>query len=174
MSQEMTHVVCSINGQRHEADVSATTRLIDYLHEELGLTGTKFCCGIGVCRVCTVAARNRPGAPEVPILSCSVPMVALNGYEITTVEGLGTEGRLSPLQQSFLDHFAFQCGYCTPGFLMAATLLLERLKNNPIHESQLDGEIESALGAHACRCTGYVRYYQATKHVICNTPGTLK
>jgi aerobic-type carbon monoxide dehydrogenase small subunit (CoxS/CutS family) len=174
MSTETSHISFSVNGTKHEADVSVTTRLIDYLHDELGLTGTKFCCGIGVCRSCTVAARNRPGAPEVPMLSCSTPVVGIDGYEIRTVEGLGTEDNLSPLQQAFLDYFAFQCGYCTPGFLMAATLLVERLKHSPIHVRQLDAEIESACGSHVCRCTGYVRYYEAMKHVIRSTPGTLK
>lgn len=174
MSDKKMRLRLKVNGVEHEQEVTRTTRLVDFLHDELGLTGTKFCCGIGVCRACTVAARNVPTAPEVPMLSCSTPVSAVDGYEIRTVESLGTEEDLSPIQKAFLEHFAFQCGYCTPGFAMAATILLDRLKQHPIREDQMDEVISEACGPHICRCTGYVRYYEAIKHVIRNTPGALR
>jgi aerobic-type carbon monoxide dehydrogenase small subunit (CoxS/CutS family) len=81
---------------------------------------------------------------------------------------------LNALQQAFLDHFAFQCGYCTPGFLLAADILLERLRNEPVAPDQVDRAIAEACGAHICRCTGYVRYYQAIRAVIEATPGLVQ
>ena len=164
-----------VNGQTTPPrQVATTLPLVDFLHDELNLTGTKFCCGIGVCRACTVAVRNRPGAPPVPLLSCSTPAATVNGQEITTVEGLAGPQGPSALQQAFLDHFAFQCGYCTPGFLMGAHVLMERLKSAPIAVDRLDEAIAQALGSHICRCTGYVRYYQAIRQVILDTPGLVQ
>jgi aerobic-type carbon monoxide dehydrogenase small subunit (CoxS/CutS family) len=168
-------VELTVNGQPiGPRDVPADLPLLDFLHDELELTGTKFCCGIGVCRACTVGIRRRPGAPREPVLSCSTPAAAVNGSEVTTVEGLGSPGRLNALQQAFLDHFAFQCGYCTPGFLLAADILLERLRNEPVAPDQVDAAIAEACGAHICRCTGYVRYYQAIRAVIEATPGLVQ
>jgi aerobic-type carbon monoxide dehydrogenase small subunit (CoxS/CutS family) len=83
-----------------------------------------------------------------------------------TVEGLGSPERLSALQQAFLTHFAFQCGYCTPGFLMAAHILLDRLRKAPVGRDQIDAAIAEACGAHICRCTGYVRYHAAIRAVV--------
>lgn len=148
--------------------------LVEFLHEELGLTGTKFCCGIGVCRACTVAIRRRPEAKLEPLLSCSTPLSAVNGMEVVTVEGLAGDDELTPLQQAFLDRFAFQCGYCTPGFLIAATVMLEDLRGRNLPRADIDAEIESACGAHLCRCTGYLRYHQAIKDVAESTPGLLE
>jgi aerobic-type carbon monoxide dehydrogenase small subunit (CoxS/CutS family) len=91
------------------------------------------------------------------------------------VEGLaGSSGTPSPLQQAFLDEFAFQCGYCTPGFLMATHMLMERLRLAPLAEDQLDAAIQDACGSHICRCTGYARYYAAIRKVILATPGLIK
>jgi aerobic-type carbon monoxide dehydrogenase small subunit (CoxS/CutS family) len=154
--------------------VEADLPLLDFLQDELGLTGTKLCCGIGVCRACTVAVRSVPQAPAVPVLSCSTPVRAVNGQEIDTVEGLAGPHGLHPLQRSFLDHFAFQCGYCAPGFLMAATVLVERLRLSPIPRSECDAAIAEACGQHICRCTGYVRYHQAIRQVLLETPGLVK
>ena len=81
---------------------------------------------------------------------------------------------LSPIQQQFLEHYSFQCGYCTPGFVNAATVLVERLKKQPIAASEVEATITQALDAHICRCTGYVRYYEAVKDVIVSTPGLVK
>ena len=145
--------------------------LNDFLRNEIGLTGTKFCCGIAVCRVCTVATARVHGALPEPIRSCTTPLHAVNGKIITTVEGLSKSGELHPLQHAFLKNFSFQCGYSAPGFLMAAYCLLDRLKHSPIPKSAVDAAIEDAVGQHICRCTGYVRYHRAIREVILDTPG---
>jgi aerobic-type carbon monoxide dehydrogenase small subunit (CoxS/CutS family) len=145
--------------------------LVDFLREELGLTGTKFCCGIAVCRVCTVSLARIPGALQVAIRSCTTPLRDINGQFVTTVEGLEDDNGLHPLQQAFLDNFSFQCGYCCPGFLMGSYALLDRLKRQPIPRDAVDAAIEDAVGQHVCRCTGYVRYHRAIKQVLLDTPG---
>jgi aerobic-type carbon monoxide dehydrogenase small subunit (CoxS/CutS family) len=144
----------------------AGTPLLDFLHEELGLTGSKFGCGIGVCRACTVAVRPRPTAPLNPVIACSTPVSAVNGQAVYTVEGLARDGVPGRLQELFLENFAFQCGYCTPGFLMATTVLAERLRAAPVGAGRLDEVIDEALGPHLCRCTGYVRYWKAVRDYL--------
>jgi aerobic-type carbon monoxide dehydrogenase small subunit (CoxS/CutS family) len=139
--------------------------LIDFLHERHNLTGTKFCCGIGVCRACTVATRNEEGALLEKTLACSTPVSFLQGMRIYTVESLGSQDDLAPLQQAFLENFSFQCGYCAPGFLMAATAMLSHLKDNPVSTDQLDEMINTWVGGNLCRCTGYVRYLEAIRKV---------
>jgi aerobic-type carbon monoxide dehydrogenase small subunit (CoxS/CutS family) len=145
--------------------------LNDFLRNEIGLTGTKFCCGIAVCRVCTVAAARVPGAHWEPIRTCTTSLLAANGKIITTVEGLSKNGELHPLQHAFLRNFSFQCGYSAPGFLMGAYCLLDRLRRSPIPTSAVDAAIEDAVGQHICRCSGYVRYHRAIREVILDTPG---
>jgi aerobic-type carbon monoxide dehydrogenase small subunit (CoxS/CutS family) len=166
----------TINGQRiHRTNVPSDLRLLDFLNEDLGLSGTKFCCGIGVCRACTVIAKRVPEAAPVPVLACSVPVAELNGQSITTVEGLAlSPERLTVLQQAFLDEFAFQCGYCTPGFLMAAYGMMERLKRAPIPVEALDQTIRQNCAQHICRCTGYVRYHLAIRKAVLQTPGLIE
>lgn len=168
----------NINGQAVQREVAPDLALIDLLQEELGLTGTKLCCGIGVCRACTVSVRRQPGSAPQPLLACSTPAALLDGQNITTIEGLspppGSTAKLGRIQQAFLDHFAFQCGYCTPGFVMATSMLLEQLRAAPIALSELDDAIASAVGAHICRCTGYVRYYQAIRAVVLAEKGLIK
>jgi aerobic-type carbon monoxide dehydrogenase small subunit (CoxS/CutS family) len=145
--------------------------LLDVLHEELALTGTKFGCGMGICHACTVAVRPNAQAACVAVRACSVAAAALNECQITTVEGLAAPGELSALQQAFLDAFAFQCGYCTPGFLMAAFVLVDRLRREPVDKANVDAEIARACGDHTCRCTGYRRYHEAIRNVIMIEPG---
>ena len=155
-----------LNGEETEApSTDGDMALVDYLHERLGLTGTKFCCGIGECRACTVVTRNGPNAAMQTTLSCSTPVDSLTGLEIFTVEGLQQGDELLPLQQAFLRHFSFQCGYCTPGFLMATWVLLQKLQLSPISENELDDAIEQGVGRNICRCSGYVRYYQAIREL---------
>jgi aerobic-type carbon monoxide dehydrogenase small subunit (CoxS/CutS family) len=162
----------TINGEKfHERGVDPNLKLVDFLREEVGLTGTKFCCGIAVCRVCTVAVQRVPGGHQEALRSCTTPVADLNGKLITTVEGLAQGGELHPLQTAFLENFAFQCGYSAPGFLMASYCLLDKLKRSPIPESAVDAAIEAAVGQHICRCTGYVRYHRAIRQVILATPG---
>jgi aerobic-type carbon monoxide dehydrogenase small subunit (CoxS/CutS family) len=132
----------------------------------LGLSGTRLCCGIGVCKACTVSARRVPTSQAQPMLACSTPVALLQGQSITTVEGTGSMDQPSAVQQAFLDHFAFQCGYCTPGFVMATEMLLSRLRAQPVQRAQLDAAIEEAVGQHICRCTGYARYHQAIRAVV--------
>lgn len=156
----------SINDRVVQADAGdADMALVDFLHERQDLTGTKFCCGIGVCRACTVATRSGDGALLEKTLACSTPVSAVENMAVYTVESLGSEQALAPLQQAFLEHFAFQCGYCAPGFLMAATAMLSHLQRAPVEESQLDDLMDTWVGGNLCRCTGYVRYMEAIRSV---------
>lgn len=165
-----------INGRLQPAvDVPEDMMLVDVLHEYLGLTGTRFGCGQGVCRACTVIVDDEQGPREVR--SCITGAHYFAGKRIRTVEGHAKRDadggivELSPVQQAFLDHFSFQCGYCTPGFVNATTVLLERLARQPVASSQVEDTITAALNPHLCRCTGYVRYYQAVKQLVLDTPG---
>ncbi len=168
----MADISFSVNGKSVTAPAAeADLPLVEFLQDDLRLTGTKFCCGIGVCRACTVSVRRQPGAPPEPMISCSTPLSQIQGVAITTVEGVAQSGKLHPLQTAFLEHFAFQCGYCTPGFLMAAVILWERLQVRPIPLNDLDTVIADALGEHICRCSGYVRYYEAVRDAILKQPG---
>jgi len=168
-----------VNGERHgPLDIPEDLLLIDVLHEYLGLTGTRLVCGEGVCRACTVIVDSPDGSREVP--SCVTRAHDFNGQRIRTIEGhaardaTGAVATLSPVQQAFLDHFSFQCGYCTPGFVNAATLLLEKLAKSPVAGAELEAAITEALNPHLCRCTGYVRYFQAVRELVLNTPGLVR
>ena len=152
----------TINGKPYSVDdIRSADTLLDYLHEDRDLTGTKLCCGIGVCRACTVSVAKGPSTSAM--ISCSTPLSVLDGTHIRTIEDIANDDQLSDLQEAFLKHFSFQCGYCTPGFVMAATVLLDQLKKSPIEPEQLDQAITQAIGDHICRCTGYVRYFEAVK-----------
>ena len=158
-------------------DVPEDMMLIDVLHEYLGLTGTRFGCGQGECGACTVIVDDARGPREVR--SCITGAHYFAGKAIRTVEGHARRdaagvNELSPVQQAFLDHFSFQCGYCTPGFVNAATVLLERLAKSPVRSDALEATILDALNPHLCRCTGYLRYYQAVKQLVLSTPGLVK
>jgi aerobic-type carbon monoxide dehydrogenase small subunit (CoxS/CutS family) len=165
----------TVNGEPVERkDVRADDLLIDFLHEECGLTGTKFSCGIGACGACKVALQVTADGPMMPVLACYARLSAIEGMHITTVEGLGCREKLHPLQQAFLDDHAFQCGFSTPGFLMAARILMSDLESSPVHRDRLDEVILEAIGGNICRCTGYVRYFSAIRRVILETPGLVK
>ena len=138
-----------INGTEEQLQVPSNMTLLHALRDKLGFTGTKNGCEAGECGACTVLVDGEP------MNSCLVLAVELNGREITTVEGLAENGKLTPLQQAFADLNAVQCGYCTPGMLMSATALLRR---NP-HPSEID--IQEALLGNLCRCTGYQRIIDA-------------
>lgn len=153
----------TVNGQSHEIDATrGDDRLIDFLQEDLNLTGTKFCCGIGICRACTVAVAKPPSPVPSPTIACSTPLSLLDGCAVTTIEGLSQGDSLLPVQEAFLRHFAFQCGYCTPGFVMAAQIFLDDLATAP-PPADLDAAIARAIGDHICRCSGYVRYVTALR-----------
>lgn len=153
----------TVNGQPQQvADARGKDRLIDYLHYDMNLTGTKFCCGIGICRACTVAVSKPPNPVGSPVISCSTALSTLAGCAVTTIEGVSSCAALLPVQEAFLRRFSFQCGYCTPGFVMAAQLFLDGLAEGPT-PPDLDGAILTALGDHICRCSGYVRYAEAVR-----------
>jgi aerobic-type carbon monoxide dehydrogenase small subunit (CoxS/CutS family) len=159
-------ILFTINGLQQSVDASrGGEKLLDYLHDEMNLTGTKLCCGIGVCRACTVKVVKGDSPAAEPVIACSTALATLDNCAITTVEGVAWGGVLHPIQQAFLDHFSFQCGYCTPGFVMTAVTFLDWLAASPVTEEDLDAAIEEAIGTHICRCTGYVRYHQAMRDV---------
>lgn len=156
----------TINGEQHSVtDDAADVKLLDYMHEMMSprLTGTKFCCGMGVCRACTVAMTKSPNPNAEPIVSCSTALSTIDGADITTIEGVSDGTDLHPIQTAFLKNFAFQCGYCTPGFVMASKIFLDWLASATLTEDQLDAAIADAIGDHICRCTGYVRYHEALR-----------
>ena len=135
----------SVNGRWREDAVADNTLLIDYLRDSLGLTGTKQGCDGGECGACTVLVDGQPR------LACSTLAHSIAGREIETIEGLSHEGNLSRLQRAFHEHLGSQCGFCTPGMIMAAEALL---RSNP-HPDR--GQIRAALAGNLCRCTGYVK-----------------
>jgi xanthine dehydrogenase YagT iron-sulfur-binding subunit len=152
--------------------------MIDFLHNYLNLTGSRLGCGQGVCHACVVIL-DEPGRPSEEIRTCITGAHFFDGKRVRTIEGHATrdahgEVQLSPVQKSFLEHFSFQCGYCTPGFVNATTVLVERLAHEPVAKDRLEDTIMQALGEHLCRCTGYVRYYEAVKALVLATPGLVK
>ena len=166
----MTKLALTINGRAQgPVEVRDDLTMNDFLREFLGLTGTKFGCGAAQCLSCAVIVDN-PGGTSVTSPTCIVPAVSFNGKAIRTVEGHAKDGDLSPLQKSFIAHFAFQCGYCTPGFLNEGQVLLERLAKKPVARADLEKTIAQALNGHLCRCTGYVKYHEAVRDVILADP----
>lgn len=170
----------TINGQAQPTeDVPNELMMLDYLHEFRNLTGTRYGCGIGLCRACTVIVDRDDGTSE-EIRTCITGAHYFDGKSIRTVEGHaerdenGEVKKLSEVQQQFLDHFSFQCSYCAPGFVNAATVLVERLQREPVARNELEDTISAALEDHLCRCTGYVRYYRAVRDAVLATPGTIK
>ena len=142
-------VAFSVNGRHVRVDVSGSTRLLDALREDLRLTGTKEGCGEGECGACSVLING-----EV-VNSCLIAAGQVEGCNVTTVEGLATNGALSPLQRAFIDHGAAQCGICTPGMLLAAHVLLQRTRR-PNADN-----VREALAGNLCRCTGYTKIIEA-------------
>jgi aerobic-type carbon monoxide dehydrogenase small subunit (CoxS/CutS family) len=162
----MTSLTLTINGRTHgPVEVRDELTMNDFLREYLGMTGTKFGCGAAQCLSCVVIVDNPDGASYTQP-TCVVPAISFNGKAIRTVEGHAKDGELTPLQKSFIERFAFQCGYCTPGFLNEAQVLLERLAKQPALRADLEKTIAQALDGHLCRCTGYVKYHEAVRAVI--------
>jgi aerobic carbon-monoxide dehydrogenase small subunit len=133
-----------VNNQLHRMEVPARRLLSDFIRDDLFLTGTKRGCETGVCGACSVLVDG-----EV-VKSCLSLAVQANGHEITTVEGLAPDGVLHPVQEAFVENGGFQCGYCTPGFLMAAIAILNEIP------SPTEEQVRAALSGNLCRCTGYV------------------
>jgi carbon-monoxide dehydrogenase small subunit len=140
-----------INRRFYELSVPPNMTLLDLLRNELGLTGTKRGCGIGQCGACTVLLDGDA------VNSCLVLAPQADGRGIMTVEGLAEDGVLHPLQKSFIDHGAVQCGFCTPGLLMSAKALVDK-NRHPSEE-----EIREAISGNLCRCTGYIQIIEAIK-----------
>jgi 4-hydroxybenzoyl-CoA reductase subunit gamma len=145
---------CRLNGRDRSDAVADNVLLLDYLREKVGLTGTKTGCDGGECGACTVLIDDKPA------LSCLTLAATVEGKRVDTVESLGRDGQLSAVQRGFHEKLGSQCGYCTPGFIMASAGLLRR---NP---DPTDDEILEALGSNICRCTGYVKIIEAVKHAI--------
>jgi len=144
-------ITLRINGQAHAIAVEPRRTLADVIREDCGLTGTHLGCEHGVCGACTVIVDG------APVRSCLMFAVQADGAEIRTVEGLADGEALHPLQRAFITHHALQCGFCTPGFLMLATSVLES-------DPEIgDDELREALGANLCRCTGYVNIVKAVR-----------
>jgi carbon-monoxide dehydrogenase small subunit len=141
----------SVNGEDHQVLAPVHRTLLEVLREDLGLTGTKHGCELGECGTCTVLVDGRPQ------LSCLVLPIQLDGADVTTVEGLGSTADLHPLQRAFAELGAAQCGYCTPGMLLAARALLEE-RPRPSRD-----EIREALAGNLCRCTGYAKIIEAVE-----------
>ena len=162
----MTTLGITINSRAYgPMDVRDDLTLNDFLREILGLTGTKFGCGAAQCLSCAVIVDNPDGTSHTSP-TCVVSAASFNGKAIRTVEGHAKNGELSALQRAFIDHFAFQCGYCTAGFLNEGQVLLERLAKAPVARANLEKTIAEALDGHLCRCTGYVKYHEAVRDVI--------
>ncbi|MDN4016546.1 (2Fe-2S)-binding protein [Zwartia panacis] len=165
------NIQLKVNGKDVQGQANADISLADFLHEKLGLTGTKVSCGIGICKACTVAVSASGDQGLQRMQACLMPAVGLQGMNIMTVEGLSSGDVLSVQQQALLSHFSFQCGYCTPGFLMGITLLMDQLKRNPVKYSDLNQTVMDSMGDHLCRCSGYGKYHDAIKEVLMNTQG---
>jgi aerobic-type carbon monoxide dehydrogenase small subunit (CoxS/CutS family) len=167
----VTMLSVTINGRTYgPREVRDELSMNDFLREYLGMTGTKFGCGAAQCLSCSVIVDNPDGTSHT-MPTCVVPALNFHGKSIRTVEGHAQNGELSTLQKAFIEHFAFQCGYCTPGFLNEAQVLLERLAKNPVARADLERTIAQALDGHLCRCTGYVKYHEAVREVILAEPG---
>lgn len=146
----MRHIISfRLNGEETEAMVSDNMTLLDFIRETLGLTGTKKGCEEGECGACTVMIDGRP------VNSCLCLAREIEGRELLTVEGIAQDGRLSPIQRQFIDKWALQCGYCTPGMIMSAKALLD------VNPHPTEYEIRDAIAGNLCRCTGYVKIVEA-------------
>jgi aerobic carbon-monoxide dehydrogenase small subunit len=146
-------ITVTVNGVAHEADVEERELLVYFLREGLGLTGTNVGCDTTSCGACTVHIDGES------VKSCNVLAVQADGAEVTTIEGLATNGELHPMQAAFQEHHGLQCGYCTPGMIMAAVGLLQE---NP---NPSDQEIRHGLEGNLCRCTGYQNIVKAVSAV---------
>jgi aerobic carbon-monoxide dehydrogenase small subunit len=142
-------VAITVNGVRREADVEPRTLLVDFIRDHIGLTGTKIACDTSQCGSCTVHLDGRA------VKSCTVLAVQADGAEVTTIEGLTSNGDLHAVQEAFREKHGLQCGFCTPGMIMSVVDLLE------VNPDPTDAEIRHAIEGNLCRCTGYENIVQA-------------
>ena len=148
---EKAHIRLRVNGEVAEVAFAPHKTLLEVLREDMGLTGTKHGCELGECGCCAVLVDGKP------VLSCLLLGLAVEGHDVTTVEGMAQGPALHPLQDSFAELGAAQCGYCTPGILLTAMALLEKVPR-PTRE-----QIQQALAGNLCRCTGYIKIYEAVE-----------
>jgi aerobic-type carbon monoxide dehydrogenase small subunit (CoxS/CutS family) len=148
---EKLAVKVKVNGQQHERRVDARMLLVDFIRDELGLTGTHIGCDTGHCGACTIMLNG------VTVKSCLLLAAQANNSDIRTIEGLAVDGKLHPLQDAFLENQALQCGYCTPGMILSSLFLLQR---NP---NPSEDEIKKGIEGNLCRCTGYLNIVRAVK-----------
>jgi aerobic-type carbon monoxide dehydrogenase small subunit (CoxS/CutS family) len=141
----------TVNNETHAVVTSPNTTLLEVLRDDLQLTGTKEGCGEGACGSCTVLVEGQP------VRSCLTLAVAMEGKSITTIEGLAQGGKLHPIQEAFVEHHAIQCGFCSPGMILASHALLN---DNP---APSEGEIRRAISGNVCRCTGYAKIVKAVQ-----------
>ena len=147
----MRRIALTVNGLRHEAEVEPRDLLVYFLRERLGLTGTNVGCDTSSCGACTILLNGES------VKSCTMLAVQADGSAVTTIEGLADNGTLHPVQQAFHEQHGLQCGYCTPGMIMATVSLLEE------HPNPSEEEIRSALEGNLCRCTGYQNIVAAVR-----------
>jgi carbon-monoxide dehydrogenase small subunit len=145
----LRHISVTVNGTRHEADVEPRQLLVYFIREALGLTGTNVGCDTSTCGACTVLVDGQS------VKSCTMLAAQADGREITTIEGLARDGDLHPIQRAFHEHHGLQCGYCTPGMIMAAASLIE--ENPDLSEES----VRLGLEGNLCRCTGYQNIVKA-------------
>jgi carbon-monoxide dehydrogenase small subunit len=136
-------IAVTVNGTKHEAEVEPRQLLVYFLRDQLGLTGTNVGCDTSSCGACTILMDGES------VKACTVLAVQADGAELTTIEGLATDGELHPMQQAFHENHALQCGFCTPGMVLAAISLIEE------HPNPTEREIRMGLEGNLCRCTGY-------------------
>lgn len=153
-SQKTSHIRVTLNGEQTDVSFASYKTLLEILREDLGHTGTKHGCELGECGACAVLLDGKP------VLSCLVLALECNEKDVLTVEGLGSQGNLHPLQDVFADLGAAQCGYCTPAILVTAKALLDH-NPNPSRD-----EIREALSGNLCRCTGYLQIFEAVEAAV--------
>lgn len=147
-------ITLTVNGEEHEVEIESNRLLLQVLRDNLGLTGTKEGCSIGVCGACSVIVGGRL------VSSCLTLAAACAGKKIETIEGLAKDGKLHPLQQAFIEYGGFQCGICTPGQIMAAKALLDE-NSKPTEE-----EVKEWMSGNLCRCTGYYKILESVMAVV--------
>jgi carbon-monoxide dehydrogenase small subunit len=148
-SQQKMAMTFTVNGQTYTLEVFPQHTLLDVLRNQLDLTGTKECCAEGECGACTVLVNDRA------VNSCLMLAVEADGCQVTTIEGLAADGRLNPLQAAFLEQGAVQCGFCTPGMIIAAQYLLQQ------HPQPTPAQVREGLAGNLCRCAGYNQIIKA-------------
>ena len=160
MKRPLSTISITVNGVERQAQAEPRTTLVDFLRDHLGLTGTHVGCEQGVCGACSVLLDGQP------VRSCCMFAVQADGMSVTTVEGLAPErGKMSALQDAFCEKHALQCGYCTPGMLVACSALVQR------HPKPNEEQIREAISGNLCRCTGYQQIVEAVKHATAKVAG---